>query len=431
MVAFLAAALVLLLRWRLVGVAASALLSAAMLLAGLLLAPVTQLGGRAPSYAVALNTTSVVFMLGACLGALTLPVVWAGLRPTLLMVTAIGGAVALAVPLALTPLAAHMQSSSHGIGVVSTVEGFACAMVAFALLVKGIRSGRALIAGSGVVLVAVAVARAAPLWATGAWTALPTFLLLVSAAEFLLLGRADLRLTLKNVVLHDVRGRRRWVAAEAELDRVRRVYRGRSHDVTSMLAAMDGTLHVLSLERASLRPEDTNRLIVAVRDQIEQLRTVLAGDGATRLYDLSGMLMGVVALRATGAQPVLAAIDPGLTAHGHPDRVMLIVNNLLANAEVHAPRASVTVLARRDPTADECVEITVCDDGPGLADTELGRAFEPGWRGGAAAVAGSGLGLTQCRELAQAEGGEIVLEPTELAGQPGRGLTARLRIPVK
>jgi signal transduction histidine kinase len=202
-----------------------------------------------------------------------------------------------------------------------------------------------------------------------------------------------------------------------------------------MLSAVDGTLLVLAQQSDSLPPERSTQLIGAVRGQIQRLMTLLAEDrGSARTYDLSELLAGIVAVHASRFQTLRSTAEPALEAHGHPDRVMRIVNNLLVNAALYAPAASVSLTARRvpHPSDGEMAELIVADDGPGLTDAELAHAFEAGWRGEhATGVAGSGLGLSQCCELAEAEGGEIALEPTHPSGAPGaRGLTARIHIPV-
>jgi signal transduction histidine kinase len=439
LVAFLATAVVLLLRWRLVGEAASVPLAAVALTAGLLFVPATHQGGPVPGYVAALQTTSVIVMLVGCLGALALPEVCAGLRPTVVIVSAVGGALVMAIPLAIPPVVIGAPRGADGFVVASAIEGLGCAVVAIALLARGIRSRHVLFAAAGAALLSIAAGCAAlsssPLAPTGPWAALPSFFLLVGAAAFLLVAGTDLRSAFSAIVLHDVRGRRRWVAAETELAQVRSAHRGQSHDVTSMLSAVDGTLLALSAQRDRLSPEKSTQLLAAVRGQIQRLTTVLAEDQASaRSYDLSELLAGIVALHASRSQPVRFTTEPALEVPGHPDRVMRIVNNLLVNAARYAPAASVTLTARRvpHPSDGEMAELIVADNGPGLTDAELEQAFEPGWRGDAASgVSGSGLGLSQCRDLAEAEGGEIVLGPTHPSGAPGaRGLTARVHIPV-
>ncbi|MGC2190789.1 MAG: HAMP domain-containing sensor histidine kinase, partial [Candidatus Dormiibacterota bacterium] len=233
------------------------------------------------------------------------------------------------------------------------------------------------------------------------------------------------------IVLHDVRGRRRWVAAESELDRVRSAYRGQSHDVTSLLSAVDGTLLVLTSQAATLPEERSRRLLQSVRGQIQLLTTILTEDRDQPMdYDLAELLSGAVALHTASARPPRLRAEPGLVLSGHPDRVLRLVNNLLVNAERHAPGAPVLVSARR--SGENQVELAVADGGPGLTREQLACALEPGWRGTAAAtVPGSGLGLAQCRELALAEGGAIRLSPTqEQSESDQRGLTVRIRLPL-
>lgn len=78
-----------------------------------------------------------------------------------------------------------------------------------------------------------------------------------------------------------------------------------------------------------------------------------------------------------------------------------IVANLLDNARRHAgSRIAVTVAK-----VDDTVEVTVADDGPGLADAEASSAFERFVSLDGAG--GSGLGLPIAVELARAHGGDL------------------------
>jgi signal transduction histidine kinase len=58
------------------------------------------------------------------------------------------------------------------------------------------------------------------------------------------------------------------------------------------------------------------------------------------------------------------------------------------------------------------VEITVEDEGPGIAAADLARVFEPYYRtaAGARVATGSGLGLAVVKSLVDAHGGSIRAE---------------------
>mgnify|MGYP003681563726 FL=1 len=78
--------------------------------------------------------------------------------------------------------------------------------------------------------------------------------------------------------------------------------------------------------------------------------------------------------------------------------------------------------------ADGTAVLTVEDDGPGLAESELEAVFEPFYRGERSRsreTGGAGLGLSVARQAARAHGGDVVLET-----RPGGGLTARLTLPL-
>jgi signal transduction histidine kinase len=72
-------------------------------------------------------------------------------------------------------------------------------------------------------------------------------------------------------------------------------------------------------------------------------------------------------------------------------------------------RVRVAARARRAPAA---VEITIEDEGPGIAEDDLPRVFEPYYRaaGASAKAGGLGLGLAVVKSLVDAHGGEIHAE---------------------
>ena len=124
----------------------------------------------------------------------------------------------------------------------------------------------------------------------------------------------------------------------------------------------------------------------------------------------------------TGAAPFLVA--------GDRDAIDRLLVNLIDNAVRYA-KSQVTVAVRRE---DAEVTLTVTDDGPGIPDADLERAFDrfarlddarsrDGDEGG-----GAGLGLAIVRATAQAYGGTAHLESGAPAASPP-GLRAVVRLP--
>ena len=69
--------------------------------------------------------------------------------------------------------------------------------------------------------------------------------------------------------------------------------------------------------------------------------------------------------------------------------------------------------------------LTVRDDGAGLSAEDLAQAGERFWRGRRHQnVPGTGLGLAICRDLAEAWGGGLALDPVS-----PHGLAVRIRLP--
>ena len=119
---------------------------------------------------------------------------------------------------------------------------------------------------------------------------------------------------------------------------------------------------------------------------------------------------------------------PSRPVRATPDRLIQVLDNLLANAFDAAPPGTRVVLkAAPAPTAG-WVELHVLDHGPGLSEDDRERAFDRFWRGKGTQpdgnnLGGSGLGLSIARRLVAADGGEL-----ELTAPPEGGTDAVVRL---
>ena len=90
-------------------------------------------------------------------------------------------------------------------------------------------------------------------------------------------------------------------------------------------------------------------------------------------------------------------------------RIVQVLNNLLANAARHAPDiAAIRIAAARD---GEHVAVSVADEGRGIAPEHLGQLFRKyAAAGDREGGVGGGLGLAICKGLVEAHGGRIRAE---------------------
>jgi signal transduction histidine kinase len=111
----------------------------------------------------------------------------------------------------------------------------------------------------------------------------------------------------------------------------------------------------------------------------------------------------------------------GDTVKGHPDRLNQVLTNLLDNA-LRAAGPGGTVRVRTGP-ARQGVEVTVQDDGPGIAPEVLPRIFDPFFTTRDVGQ-GTGLGLHLSRQIVEAHGGTLGVD-----SRPGHGATFTLWLP--
>jgi signal transduction histidine kinase len=95
-----------------------------------------------------------------------------------------------------------------------------------------------------------------------------------------------------------------------------------------------------------------------------------------------------------------------------PQRIGQVLGNLLANALRHTPSGGrVTITGRRGP--GRSVTLTITDTGEGMSGEQLAHIFERFYRGDTARArdkAGSGIGLTIAKAIAEAHGGSLTAD---------------------
>ncbi|MCK9874743.1 ATP-binding protein [Frankia sp. Ag45/Mut15] len=229
-----------------------------------------------------------------------------------------------------------------------------------------------------------------------------------------------------------------------ESRRVEAVRRDFVANVSHELKTPVGALHVLAeavaaasedpvaVRRfASRMTRESDRLARLVQEIIDLSRL----QGAEPLPDLRPLLTGELLTEAVDrnrlhaqAQEISLAVigDGALQVLGDEGQLVTAVANLLENAISYSPRGTRIVLGvRRSGTT---VEISVADEGIGIAEKDLERVFERFYRADPArsrATGGTGLGLAIVKHIATNHGGTVTVWSSE-----GAGSTFTIRLPL-
>ena len=223
-----------------------------------------------------------------------------------------------------------------------------------------------------------------------------------------------------------------------EIERLRTEFLGLvSHELREPLAAIRGSAVTLLEDAAALGPSEMrefHRIIVAQSGHMRALIGDLldAGrldSGSLSVAPESSELADLVErARETfvgggGRHCIAVDLPLGLSrAMADRRRIVQVLNNLFANAARHAPESSpIRVSAVREGGH---VEVSVADEGRGVAPELLPRLFDK--HAGTGSKAGYGLGLAICKGLIEAHGGRIRAE----SPGPGLGTTVTFTLPV-
>ncbi len=196
-----------------------------------------------------------------------------------------------------------------------------------------------------------------------------------------------------------------------------------SHDLRTPLTALVGLSDTLMLTGDTL-PASKRETAEAIRDEALRMNSLVGN-----LLDMARLQAGIVQLRKEW-QPVEEVVGSSLKhmesrlqhhnirtglAPGLPllefDAVLIerVLCNLIDNAVKYAPPGSEVAIEAK--ACEAGVEISVSDNGPGLAPGSEAAIFDKFMRGQPeSATPGVGLGLAICRAIVEAHGGRIHAE---------------------
>ncbi|MFI7610425.1 sensor histidine kinase [Nonomuraea terrae] len=198
-----------------------------------------------------------------------------------------------------------------------------------------------------------------------------------------------------------------------ELKKKRRFASDASHELRTAVAGLRA-----ELEEACLHPDETDLgdlLVRALRD-VDRLDAIIAdlralaemesGPPMTpQRVDLAELVRDEAARRSDRIA-VRLRLEPGVIVQAVPIRIGRLLTNLLDNAQRHGRHLVEVRLSRGGGHA----ELTVADDGDGIAESERERIFQRFTRLEAARRldrTGTGLGLAIARDIARAHIGSL------------------------
>ncbi|MDO9222156.1 MAG: HAMP domain-containing sensor histidine kinase, partial [Caulobacter sp.] len=187
-----------------------------------------------------------------------------------------------------------------------------------------------------------------------------------------------------------------------------------SHEFKTPLAGIGGAVELLQDHGESMSPEersrflanisaDNARLAQLVTRLLDLARADMARPGAGVAADVAGVVHRVVDAQGGRKLAIETALPNGLPAVAVSEEAIETVLTVLLENSRQAGASGATIKAIA--TADAVI-LTVADDGPGVAEADRERLFEPFFTSHRT-DGGTGLGLPIARSLLAASHGRI------------------------
>jgi two-component system sensor kinase FixL len=177
----------------------------------------------------------------------------------------------------------------------------------------------------------------------------------------------------------------------------------------------------VTLEKIGAQAERAGQVIRGLRALVRRREEVRQTLDVNRLIrDVSKLVD--FEIRQSGYGLLMNLHEPLPAASGDPVQIQQVILNLIRNAlDAMLEGARGDVIEIDTAAVDGAVEIRVRDSGPGLSPAALERLFEPFFT---TKPQGIGLGLSICKSIITAHGGQLTAEAA-----PGGGAQFRVRLP--
>lgn len=212
---------------------------------------------------------------------------------------------------------------------------------------------------------------------------------------------------------------------------------GTAHELNNPLAIVLGTTQLLLRDpMATHFIEDVQNIEAAAqraKQIVSQMRTFAREQHNVRAaVDVQSLIERAFAYQSSRLQHLDARVSVEIAEHTPPiwgDAYQLeqMLDNLLQNAvqavaERHVPPRTIAVSAR---PVDNCVQIRITDNGPGIAPDVLPHIFDPFFTTREIGH-GTGLGLSLVYGIVEKHGGTVLAESTH-----GQGATFTVELPAQ
>jgi signal transduction histidine kinase len=236
----------------------------------------------------------------------------------------------------------------------------------------------------------------------------------------------------------EMKSRRRAQEARVQLERsqklslVGQIAAGLAHEVKNPLASIKGAVEILGDRSTS--PEEKQEFGEIVVKEIKRIDESVTGflefarpsDWNPAEINLSDVLAGSVKQIAAQARKKSVTIDAdlqsGVVLNADEEKIHQVLLNLLLNAIDAAGESGAVRVTLVRSESGRTAGIVVQDTGPGIAEADRERVFEPFFTSKAS---GTGLGLAIAKSIVERHGGAISIE-----NAPEGGARAIVTLPV-